>query len=90
MKAYADTIIISGVGYKGQRNMSTGKILIPYTKEPDVSIGDTIVQKSGKHEIDLKVTDLSIIENGTLYVDTQHPHLLTLQTVNMTAQPHLD
>lgn len=89
MQAYVDTIIVSDVEYKGHRNMSTGQILIPYTNVPKVGIGDTIVQKSGTHEIYLKVTDLSIKENGTLNVDTQYPHLLTLQTVNMTAQPHL-
>jgi len=69
--------------------MSTGKILIPDTNEPSVGIGDTIVQKSSTHEIYLKVTDRSIFENGTLNVDTQHPHLLALQTETMTAQPHL-
>lgn len=29
MHAYMDTIIISGVEHKGQRNISTGKILVP-------------------------------------------------------------
>lgn len=87
--AYPETITIDGVEYKGQRDMTKGQVLIPYTEEPDVGIGDVIVQKSGKREVLLKVTDCSFMEGGSLKVGTKHPHMLTLKVQNTTAQPHL-
>lgn len=87
--AYPETITISGVEFKGQRDMSKGQVLVPYTEEPDVGIGDVITQKSGKREIFLKVIDLSFLEGGSLNVGTNHPHMLTLKVQNTTAQPHL-
>ena len=87
--AYPETITIANVEYKGQRDMSKGQVLVPYTNEPDVGIGEVIIQKSGKREIFLKVTDLSFLENGSLKVGTKHPHILTLKVQNTTAQPHL-
>ncbi|PXF31405.1 hypothetical protein WH50_10025 [Pokkaliibacter plantistimulans] len=87
--AYPETITIAGVEYKGQRDMSKGQVLVPYTEEPDVGIGDVITQKSGKREIYLKVIDLSFLEDGSLNVGTTHPHMLTLKVQNTTAQPHL-
>ena len=87
--AYPEVIIIDGIEHKGQRDMSKGQLLIPYTEEPDVGIGDIISQKSGKREINLKVIDASFIEGGSLSVGTSHPHLLTLKVQNTTAQPHV-
>lgn len=87
--AYPETITIAGVEYKAQRNISKEQVLIPYTEEPDVGIGDVIAQKSGKREIFLKVIDLSFVEGGSLNVGTKHPHMLTLKVQNTTAQPHL-
>jgi hypothetical protein len=87
--AYPETVTIAGVDYKARRDMSKGQMMIPYTEEPDIGIGDVIVQKSGKREIYLKVIDVSFLENGSLHVGTKHPHMLTLKVENTTAQPHL-
>lgn len=87
--AYPETIAIAEVEHKGKRDMSKGQLLIPYSEEPDVSIGDIITQKSGKREIHLKVLDVSFLEGGSLNVGTNHPHMLTLKVQNTTAQPHL-
>ena len=87
--AYPEVITIAGEEYKGQRDMSKGQVLIPYTNEPDVGIGDVISQKSGKREIYLKVIDLSFLKDGSLNVGTKHPHMLTLKVQNTTAAPHL-
>ena len=87
--AYPEVIIIAETEYKGQRNMTKGQMLIPYTDEPDVGIGDIIVQKSGKREIHLKVLDVSFLEGGSLNVGTKHPHMLTLKVENTTAKSHL-
>ena len=87
--AYPEIVTITGIEYKGQRDMSKGELHIPYTEEPDVGIGDVITQKSGKRAISLKVLDASFLEGGTLKVGTKHPHMLTLKVQNTTAQPHL-
>ena len=42
--AYPEKLTISGIEYKGQRNMSKGQVLVPYTDEPDVGIGDVILK----------------------------------------------
>ncbi len=86
--AYPEKIIIAGSEFSGQRDMSKGTLLVPYTDEPDVGIGDIIVQKSGKREIDLKVIDAQFHVGGTLGVGTKHKNLLTLKVENLTAQPH--
>ena len=87
--AYPETVKIEGVEYKGRRDMSKGKLFIPYSEEPDVGIGDIITQKAGKREIQLKVLDASFLEEGTLKLHTKHPHMLTLKIENTTAKPHL-
>jgi hypothetical protein len=87
--AYPEIVTITGVEYKGQRDMSKGELLIPYTEEPDVGIGDIITQKSGKREIHLKVLDASFLKGGSLNVGTKHPHMLTLKVENTTAQAHM-
>ena len=86
--AYPEKIIISGCEFSGQRNMSKGSLMVPYTEAPDVGIGDVISQKSGSREISLKVIDLQFQDGGTLNVGTNHPNLLTLKVENITAQPH--
>ena len=86
--AYPEILNIAGTEYKAQRNMSKGQVLVPYTEEPDVGIGDVITQKSGKREIHLKVIDVSFLEGGSLGVGTKHPHMLTLKVENTTSQPH--
>ncbi|NRA87641.1 MAG: hypothetical protein HRU28_09640 [Rhizobiales bacterium] len=87
--AYPETIYIDGVDHKGKRDMSKGQLLIPYSNEPDLGIGDIIVQKSGKRKINLKVIDASFLEGGSLNVGTRHPHMLTLKVENTTAQTHI-
>ncbi|WP_253450998.1 hypothetical protein [Halomonas sp. Y3] len=87
--SYPETVVIDGVEYKAQRDTSKGKMKIPYSEEPDVGIGDVIVQKAGKREIHLKVTDVQFLEGGSLNVGTNHPNMLTLNVQNTTAEPHL-
>ncbi|HBY6669565.1 TPA: hypothetical protein MI496_23335 [Klebsiella pneumoniae] len=86
--AYPEKFTIAGTEYKGRRNSTEKKVLIPYTKEPDISIGDEITQKLGKGEISLKVLDMSFLPGGTLNVGTNHPHMLTLKVENLTANEH--
>jgi len=86
--AYPEIIIIAGVEYKARRDMSKGQVGIPYTEEPDVGIGDVIIQKSGSKEIALKVLDASFLKGGSLHVGTKHPHMLILQVENTTANAH--
>jgi hypothetical protein len=83
--AYPEIITIAGVEYKAQRNLSKGKVLIPYTDEPDVGIGDVIIQKSGSREIALKVLDVLFLKDDFPNVGTKHPHMLTLKVENTTA-----
>ncbi|BBQ51127.1 hypothetical protein WP2S18C03_02080 [Aeromonas veronii] len=87
--AYPETLTIAGTEFKAKRNMSNGQVLVPYTDEPDVGIGDVISQKSGKREIYLKVIDASFLEGGSLGVGTKHPHMLTLKVENTTSQAHV-
>lgn len=86
--AYPEKIMISGFEFNGQRNMSKGTLLIPYTDEPDVGIGDVVIQKSGRREIELKVVDVQFLPGGSLGVGTKHQNLLTLKVENISAQPH--
>ena len=69
--------------------MTKGQVLIPYSDEPDIGIGDIIAQKSGKREIHLKVLDASFLDGGSLKVGTKHPNMLTLKVENTTALPHV-
>lgn len=85
--AYPDTFIIGLVKHLGRRDASD--VMIPYTDEPDVGIGDVITHKAGPREISLLVVDASFVEGGTLKVGTKHPHMLTLKVQNSTAQAHL-
>jgi hypothetical protein len=82
---YPESIIIKGTAHKGKRNMHKGQVLIPYTRAPDVGVGDVIAQKAGHKKILLKVTDAAFLDGGSLGVGTEHPHLLVLKVVNTTA-----
>lgn len=86
--AYPELFIISGIEYKGRRDSTKQQVLIPYTDEPDVTIGDEIIQKIGKNDITLKVLDMSLLPGGSLNVGTQHPHMLTLKVENITSNLH--
>ena len=86
--AYPDIITIAGVEHKAQRDMSKGRVLVPYTNKPDVGIGDVIIQKSGSREIALKVLDVSFLKGGSLNVATKHPNMLTLKVENTTASAY--
>lgn len=86
--AYPDTFYFSGKEFKGSRNNKSKEIDIPYTDEPDLNIGDIVTQKVGSRDIHFKVIDLSITENGTLNVGTNHPHIMTLVVENLTENAH--
>ena len=87
--AYPEIVIIDGVEHKAKRGTSKGKINSPYTDEPDIGIGDVIIQKAGKREIHLKVTDVQFLEGGSLGVGTDRSNMLTLNVQNTTAEPYL-
>lgn len=87
--SYPDKIIIAGAEFSAQRNLSKGTVLIPYTDEPDVGIGDLIIQKSGQREIELKVLDAKFLPGGSLGVGTSHQNMLTLKVENITAKQHV-
>ncbi|WP_413704967.1 hypothetical protein [Pseudomonas sp. Pseusp16] len=87
--AYPDKFTIGGSEFNGQRHLSKGTVLIPYTDEPDIGIGDVIIQKSGQREIELKVVDAQFLPGGSLGVGTSHKNMLTLKVENITAKPHV-
>ncbi|MFJ5367522.1 hypothetical protein ACIPR9_20815 [Pectobacterium punjabense] len=86
--AYPDIFIIEGVEYKGRRDSTKKQVSIPYTEEPNVTIGDEIVQKLGKTSIALKILDISFLPGGSLKVGTKHPNMLTLTIDNLTSNAH--
>ena len=86
---YPDTFAIKGEQYKGQRNRNTNEVLIPYTKPPLVQIGDRISHRNGPNLFELQVLDADFMEGGSLGVGTDHPHMLTLSTRNLTSSAHL-
>jgi hypothetical protein len=87
-EAYGDTFAIHGEEVRGNRNSSKRLVEIPYTEELDINIGDVIVQQVGTREIQLKVVDISLSKNGTLFIGTKHPHLMNLKVENLTEQMH--
>jgi GNAT superfamily N-acetyltransferase len=87
--AYPEIITIDGADHRGKRNMSKGQVLIPYTNKPKVGIGDVIALKTDKKDTYLKVTGASFIEDGSLGVGTDHPHMLALKVANTTAKPQV-
>lgn len=85
---YPEVFTIGGTDYKGRRNSIENKVLIPYTEEPHINIGDEITQKLGSGEISLKIIDMSFLPGGTLKRGTKHPHILKLMVENLTANEH--
>lgn len=79
--AYPETFIIKSIELKGRRDK--GKIMLPYTEEPDIGIGDVITQKLGSRLVEFKVNDCSFLTGGTLNIGTSHPNLLTLEVENI-------
>lgn len=86
--AYPDTFFISGKEFKGSRSNGGNQIDIPFSDEPEVELGDVVIQKIGSREFSLKVVDLSVVEQGTLNIGTDHPHLLTLTIENISGDEH--
>ena len=86
--AYPHRFSIGGKIYEGQRDTKEGTVRIPYSIEPQLSIGDVIQQKTGSSFIELKIIDLEFVEGGSLRVGTKHPNMLTLTTENLTAAAH--
>ena len=85
--AYPDIFLVSGKEFRGSRSTG-GNVDIPFTDEPQIGLGDILIQKIGSRELSLKVVDLSISKNGTLNVGTPHPHLLTLSIENLSSDAH--
>ena len=88
VKAYPATIIINNIEFRARRDMDTGKVLVPYTEEPNIGSGDVIVEKLGQREIFLKVLDVGFQESGTLGIGTKHEHMMTLKVENTAAEQH--
>lgn len=86
--AYPDIFLISGKEFKGSRSTGKNQVDIPFTEEPKIELGDTLIQKVGNREFSLKVVDFSISKNGTLNIGTTHPHLLTLSVDNISSNTH--
>lgn len=87
-EAYGDTFVIHGKNIRGNRNGAKRLVEIPYTEELDITIGDIIFQLIGSREIQLKIVDISLSKNGTLFIGTEHPHLMSLKVENLTEQMH--
>lgn len=87
-RVYQDVVLIDGMKYEAQYNMSTGQLLVPYTETPDIGKDDVIVREVGKRNVSLKVLDAQLIREGTLKRGTKHPHLLKLKVEDMTSQKH--
>lgn len=86
--SYSGIFVINGLELNGERNISKNTVNIPYTDEPDIGIGDVIIQKTGSRYIELKVIDVDFQVGGTLGIGTSHSNLLRLKIANMTAQQH--
>ncbi|VEA69048.1 Uncharacterised protein [Serratia plymuthica] len=86
--AYPNTVTIDGIEYRSNRKAGSNIVMIPYSEEPNVGIGDLVYQKAGKNEIILKVIDLDFQPGGTLNVGTPHPNLLNLSVENISSSEH--
>src|SRR5690625_919555 len=73
--------------YHGSRNLKNNKVMIPYSKELNVTIGDVFIQQQGANSIELKIIDIS--SGPSLDVGTSHPKVLTLKVTNLSSAPHL-
>ncbi|MCX2888881.1 hypothetical protein OO258_11605 [Pseudomonas sp. DCB_BI] len=87
--AYPDILVIGSGEHKGSRNIANNTLLIPYSVDLDVGIGDIITQRIGSREIRLKVIDVSFAQGGTMNIGTPHPNLAKLKIENLTAIEHL-
>lgn len=85
---YPDNFIINGEMFRGKRNAQKSQVLIPYTSEPEITIGQQIIQSVGKNEIKLKILDMKMLPGGTLRQGTKHPNMLTLTIENVTENEH--
>lgn len=86
--AYPDIFIIAGSEFKGSRSAGKKQVDIPFTDEPPIELGDVLIQKIGERELNLKVVDLTITNNGTLLIGTTHPHLMVLTVENVSGDAH--
>ncbi|HEV7778095.1 MAG TPA: hypothetical protein VGO76_14595 [Luteibacter sp.] len=86
--AWPDRVIIDGTEFKARRDADEGSVNVPYTTEPEVSVGDVITQKVGRSEVSLEVLEVSFQPNGSLGIGTHHRHLLTLVVEGTTSQAH--
>ncbi len=49
--AYPDIFLISGEEFKGSRNTGKNQVDIPFTDEPQIELGDILIQKIGSREL---------------------------------------
>jgi hypothetical protein len=86
--AWPDRVVIDGTEFKARRDLGEGSVNVPYTTEPEVSVGDVITQKVGRSEVSLEVLEVIFQPNGSLGIGTHHRHLLTLMVESTTSQAH--
>jgi hypothetical protein len=86
--AWPDRVVIDGTEFKARRDSGEGSVNVPYTTEPEVSVGDVITQKVGRSEVSLEVLEVNFQPNGSLGIGTHHRHLLTLMVEGTTSQAH--
>ncbi len=86
--AWPDRVTIDGTEFKARRDAGEGSVSVPYTTEPEVSVGDVITQKVGRSEVSLEVLEVNFQPNGSLGIGTSHRHLLTLLVEATTSQAH--
>ncbi len=86
--SYPDIFLISDVEFAGSRIAAKNLVHIPFTEEPNINLGDTLIQKVGSRQFSLKVVDIAISKNGTLNSGTTHPHLLILSVENISSNNH--
>lgn len=49
--AYPDIFLISGKEFKGSRSTGKNQVDIPFTDEPQIELGDILIQKIGNREL---------------------------------------
>lgn len=88
IREYPDLIIIDEQEHQAVRNMKAGIVIVPYTSELNIDIGDDVTLKLGQRQICLKVIDLHFNENTTHGFGTDHPHTAVLRVRNMMSEKH--
>lgn len=86
--AWPDRVTIDGTVHKARVDAGDGLVSLPYTTEPQVSVGDVITQTVGRRESSLEVLEVNFEENGSLGIGTIHRHLLVLSVEPTTSQAH--